>query len=106
MYSSGGEKLQNILPSKTLTYSNGFVYENGSLSYILINVGRYVINGSSGKYEYNLCDHLGNVRVVVDDLGELLQQNDYYLFGGVMFSFGGSDNKYLIDSGLINPDGS
>jgi hypothetical protein len=72
----------------------------------LINVGCYVINGSSGKYEYNLCDHLGNVRAVVDDLGELLQQNDYYLFGGVMFNFGGSDNKYLIDSGLINPDGS
>jgi len=77
MYSSGGEKLQNILPSKTLTYSNGFVYENGSLSYILTSVGRYVVNGSSGKYEYNICDHLGNVRAVVDDSGELLQQNDY-----------------------------
>jgi RHS repeat-associated protein len=61
----------------------------------LINVGCYVINGSSGKYEYNLCDHLGNVRAVVDDSGELLQQNDYYPFGGVMSSFGGSDNKYL-----------
>ncbi|MCH4897203.1 RHS repeat-associated core domain-containing protein, partial [Marinilabiliaceae bacterium JC040] len=95
MYSSGGEKLQNILPSKTLTYSNGFVYENGSLSYILTSVGRYVVNGSSGKYEYNICDHLGNVRAVVDDSGELLQQNDYYPFGGLMSSFGGSDNKYL-----------
>ncbi|MCH4897174.1 hypothetical protein E0494_10770 [Marinilabiliaceae bacterium JC040] len=53
------------------------------------------MNGSSGKYEYNICDHLGNVRAVVDDSGELLQQNDYYPFGGVMSSFGGSDNKYL-----------
>ncbi|MCH4897202.1 RHS repeat-associated core domain-containing protein, partial [Marinilabiliaceae bacterium JC040] len=78
-----------------MTYSNGFVYENGSLSYILTSVGRYVVNGSSGKYEYNICDHLGNVRAVVDDSGELLQQNDYYPFGGVMSNFGGSDNKYL-----------
>ena len=36
-----------------------------------------------------------NVLAVVDDSGELLQQNDYYLFGYVMSSFGGSDNKYL-----------
>jgi hypothetical protein len=65
-YSATGSNLTTELwvngsLSKTTEYSGAFVYEDGQLSYINIPEGRYVI--ATGKYEYNLTDHLGNVRV-------------------------------------------
>ena len=33
-------------------------------------------------YEYNICDHLGNVRAVVDGARTVKQQSNYYPFGG------------------------
>ena len=45
------------------------IYEtvNGtrSLKYILTPHGRAVKSGSSFEYEYNITDHLGNVRAVI-----------------------------------------
>ena len=95
VYSASGEKLQNIVNGKTLTYCGGFVYENGILQYILNSEGRYVVSGSSGAYEYNLTDHLGNVRAVVDGNGAIKQKSNYYPFGMTFDSYEGSTNKYL-----------
>jgi RHS repeat-associated protein len=95
VYSVSGAKLKNILPGKTLEYVDGFVYEDGTLSYILTGEGRYVANGSTGTHEYNLADHLGNVRAVIDQEGNVLQKTDYYPFGMPIARAGGSDNKYL-----------
>ncbi|MGB5990628.1 MAG: hypothetical protein WBG43_12940 [Marinifilaceae bacterium] len=67
---------------QTISYCGGFVYEDGKLAYILNSEGRYVVNGSDGVYEYNICDHLGNVRTVVDAAGTVKQQSNYYPFGG------------------------
>ncbi len=58
-----GEKLQTILPGKTINYNGGFVYEDGALQYILNEEGRYSVNGvggvfaqyssSNNKYQFN-----------------------------------------------------
>ena len=95
VYSASGEKLQNIVNGKTLTYCGGFVYENGILQYILNSEGRYVVSGSSGAYEYNLTDHLGNVRAVVDGAGAIKQKSNYYPFGMTFDTYEESTNKYL-----------
>jgi len=95
VYSASGEKLQNVVGGKTLTYCGGFVYENGILQYVLNSEGRYVVSGSSGAYEYNLTDHLGNVRAVVDGNGAIKQKSNYYPFGMTFDTYEGSTNKYL-----------
>ena len=38
-------------------------------------------NAGSFDYEYNLTDHLGNVRVSVNQGGSVVQKDDYYPFG-------------------------
>jgi len=45
-------------------------------------------------YDYNICDHLGNVRAVVDAAGTLKQQGNYYPFGGKFDTFDKSTNTY------------
>jgi RHS repeat-associated protein len=95
VYTASGSKLKNILPGKTLEYAASFAYEDGALSYIFTGEGRYVVNGSTGTHEYNLTDHLGNVRAVIDQEGNILQETDYYPFGMPIARAGSSDNKYL-----------
>jgi RHS repeat-associated protein len=72
--------------------------------------GRAVKNGSSGIYEYNLTDHLGNVRAVIrkgsNNLAELIQQKHYYPFGMEMsnISLGTGTNKYLYNGKELEND--
>ena len=42
--------------------SGGFVYENNTLEYFPFSEGRVRKQGSDWRYEYDLKDHLGNVR--------------------------------------------
>jgi hypothetical protein len=80
----------------TLTYYMGpFVHEglqNGtsSLKYIITPEGRIINNGTDSvpvwKWEYNLTDHLGNVRVVLTPSATagyvtVLQEDNYFPFG-------------------------
>jgi RHS repeat-associated protein len=87
--------------SKTNEYSGAFVYENAQLSYINIPDGRYVV--ATGKYEYNLTDHLGNVHVTFTKNASgdavIIQEDHYYPFGlqmsGQHFENTTFLNKYL-----------
>jgi RHS repeat-associated protein len=54
-----GDTLKN-----TTDYVNGFVYENGALSFFGSPEGRVVKKGSNLEYEYAIADHQGNTRVV------------------------------------------
>jgi RHS repeat-associated protein len=81
-----------------------------SLKYIVTPEGRAVKSGSTWDYEYNLTDHLGNVRAVIrkgsNGLAELIQQKHYYPFGMEMsqLNLGTGTNKYLYNSKEIQDD--
>ncbi|NDV79991.1 RHS repeat-associated core domain-containing protein [Dysgonomonas sp. 511] len=75
------------LDMETVTdYVGNKIYENGQLKRILID-GGYI---EDGKYYFYLTDHLGNNRVVVDEEGNIVQQNDYYPFG---MAFADNENE-------------
>jgi len=91
-YTATGAKLKTEIYSgttlkSTTEYSGAFVYEDNKLSYINIPGGRIVNNQSSiNDYQYNLTDHLGNVRVTFtknETTGdaEIIQEDHYYPFG-------------------------
>ncbi|MGI6339283.1 MAG: RHS repeat-associated core domain-containing protein [Bacteroidales bacterium] len=96
----------NGVISKT-DYCGPFVYETvsgtRSLKYIISPEGRVVKNGSNWDYEYNLTDHLGNVRIVIhkgsNGLAEVVQERHYYPFGMEMSTLSSdtSTNKYLFN---------
>ena len=85
----------------TTEYSGAYVYENDNLSFINIPGGRIV--AKYNEYQYNLTDHLGNVRVTfkedADGKAEIIQEDSYYPFGlrqsGQHFANTELLNKYL-----------
>ena len=54
-------------------------------------------NPSTGSYtaQYNITDHLGNVRSVVNSSGTVLQSTDYYPFGLAFSEANVTNNRYL-----------
>jgi RHS repeat-associated protein len=102
MYDAAGVKLQKIVTQDASTastdYVGSFVYNAGSLQYIMTSEGRIVPSGSDYTYEYHLKDHLGNTRVafnVTDNTIDVQQVADYYPFGMTFSGNQGGDNKYL-----------
>ena len=84
-------------------YCGNYIYENSKLSRLLFDGGfmtfPYVLvpsssNGdpqltadlSNPEYHHYFTDHLGSVRVVTDDQGNIEQTNNYYPYGGLMAS--------------------
>ena len=117
-YTFDGEKLRKTVEDNgTITkidYCGPFVYETASgtrsLKYIITPEGRAVKDGSVWGYEYNLTDHLGNVRAVIHKGGsgtaEVLQEKHYYPFGLEMseLSSGSGTNKYLYNGKEMEND--
>ena len=120
-YNFDGAKLRKrVEDNGTLVktdYCGPFVYETASgvrsLKYLITPYGRAIKNGSSWIYEYNLTDHLGNVRVVIrkgaNNLAEVVQERHYYPFGMEMselsYNFGSSTpNKYLYNGKELEND--
>lgn len=72
-----------------LYYLGSLVYEscNGvlSLESAAFSSGRIFAAATAGGIsyspQYHLTDHLGSVRVIVDNAGEVVERNDYYPFG-------------------------
>lgn len=70
-----------------LYYLGSLVYERSSsgqsleLESLGFDGGRFIKTTSGLEPRYFITDHLGSVRVVVNDQGEVLEQNDYYPFG-------------------------
>ena len=63
------------------------MYENNTLEYFPFSEGRVRKQGSDWRYEYDLKDHLGNVRATFtgnSGVASLLQADSYYPFGGKM----------------------
>jgi RHS repeat-associated protein len=76
-------------------YCGNVIYENGTLSRILVDGGHITMSGTTPTYHYYIQDHQGNNRVVFNQNGTVEQTNHYYPFG-MTFGEGvdNSDNRY------------
>lgn len=81
-YDATGVKLENRLPgNKKLQYCANFVYDDGSLKYILNEEGKLNVGDGSNTYQFFVKDHLGNIRLSVKEDGTVEEINHYYPFG-------------------------
>ncbi len=103
-YSAEGVKLRrtNSTTSTTTDYVEGIQYSNNVLQFIQTTEGRAANVGGTYIYEYDLKDHLGNVRLTLRKVPEtgvlaVLQKDDYYPFGKQKIAINGN-NKYLYNS--------
>jgi RHS repeat-associated protein len=106
-YDAAGAKHKYVADTLTLKYEGPFEYRQVGANNILYRVslseGQAKLKNGLAKFEYYLKDHLGNVRVVVDQLGAIKQQTDYYPFGlsvsgdpaGTTQALRNSNNRYL-----------
>jgi RHS repeat-associated protein len=107
-YDANGKKLQcwNVGSSITTDYVDGIVYTNGTIDFIQTEEGRALNNSGTYTYQYNLSDHLGNVRYSFDIYSgavRKLQEDDYYAFGKRRVVSGGT-NKYLYNGKELQED--
>jgi RHS repeat-associated protein len=93
-------------------YVNGFEYSGSQLTFFATPEGRVTLQGTNYNYEYNLKDHLGNVRVSFDRNPEtgkarIIQRTAYYPFGGEQPGgsyVSGQPNKYLYNGKEFQDD--
>ncbi|WEA00844.1 DUF6443 domain-containing protein [Mucilaginibacter sp. SJ] len=116
VYDATGTKIGNRSSNGYWTYINGIVYQgstaaNGTIQFIQTEEGRAVPNGTTWSYEYNLTDHLGNVRLSFDKnpstgAARRIQEDEYYSFG--LRNTGGYDlsnnNRYLYNGKEVQTD--
>ncbi len=103
IYDANVQKLAKTAEGKTMYYAGNMIYEEASLQYILNSEGKYDVSNGTGQYQFDIKDHLGNVRMVVDINGTELEQSAYYPFG-MAFQKGGNDNKYLHNGKELQDD--
>lgn len=102
IYDASGRKLQERVVSDSYAvrrdYVGNCIYENGVLKKIIFGGGYVDMSGESLVYMFFLTDHLGSVRVVVSESGDVVQTNQYYPFGDliedVRLNPGNSDNRF------------
>ncbi len=84
-YDAGGMKLRKVVNEgsnvTTTDYLRGMHFIDNSLTFLQHGEGRAVKDGDAFNYEFNLTDHLGNVRVSVSQPGTVVQRDGYYPFG-------------------------
>ena len=101
-YSADCIKLQEKITDggnvATRDYVGNCIYENGVLKKVLFEGGYTQMSGSTPTYMFFLTDHLGSVRVILDDNGSVCQINQYYPFGDLMtdprLAAGSQDNCF------------
>ncbi|MFD2162275.1 DUF6443 domain-containing protein [Paradesertivirga mongoliensis] len=98
-YTASGVKLSNTGSDGIWDYINGIIYKNSQIEFIQTEEGKAVRSGSAYNYVYNLKDHLGNVRVSIDQYNSqarVVQEDEYYSFGlqKALYNFS-NNNRYL-----------
>lgn len=99
LYDAAGRKLRKNNNGVTRDYVSGIEYSGTSIETIRTEEGVARNNGGVYSYEYNLTDHLGNVRATfyrnpVTGSLEVFQRDNYYAFGKRKIVQDGS-NRYL-----------
>ena len=98
-YLSDGTKLSATdADGNGLYYLGSLVYgsRNGDLSLesAAFNGGRFIVTSNGIESHYFVTDHLGSMRAVVNNDGEVIERNDYYPFGLRWNAGELSDNRY------------
>lgn len=87
VYDAGGSKLKTIheaLTTNTTDHIGDFIFEDGKLSKYQFEGGYCSFDSNlNPTYHYYEKDHLGSIRMVVNENGTIEQVNHYYPFGGV-----------------------
>ena len=87
IYDAAGNKLRTTHESavtNTTDYVGNFVFEDGKLSKYLFDGGYCSFDQNQNPvFHYYEKDHLGSIRMVVNENGTIEQVNHYYPFGGV-----------------------
>lgn len=110
VYDAAGNKLRMIVingdNTTTTEYAGNVVYTNvdniDELIFMHFSQGRILTPATSPAFEYNITDHLGNVRVVLDNDGSPIQGNNYYPFGMVMWEGLNPGNNFLYQGKELN----
>jgi RHS repeat-associated protein len=97
-YDATGSKLRKVSNGAIRDYVSGIEYDGANIDIIHTEEGLARRSGTAYSYEYNLTDHLGNVRLSFyknpSAALEVLQQTNYYPFGKTLVAKAGT-NKYL-----------
>lgn len=105
VYAASGAKLQKKInqgTTSTTDYVGNIIYQDGEIQSILTSEGRVVPSGSEFNYEFHLKDHLGNMRValeIVDEVVTVRQVADYYPFGMTASLYQSSSNNDFLYNG-------
>lgn len=87
IYDAAGNKLRithESVVANTTDYIGNFVLEDGKLSKYLFDGGYCSFdNNQNPTFHYYEKDHLGSIRMVVNENGTIEQVNHYYPFGEV-----------------------
>jgi len=110
-YDAGGNKLRKVntaAPATTRHYVDGIEYNGNVIDIIQTEEGLARNNAGVYSYEYNLTDHLGNVRYSFNKhptTGALqrIQADNYYAFGQRKSVLAGT-NKYLYNGKEIQDE--
>jgi RHS repeat-associated protein len=96
-YSADGRKREKKFNDViTRQYRGSIAYDgSGNPEYLLTPEGMARKVGNNWVRQYNLADHLGNTRAVLEPNGSVLQQADYYPFGTAFSVANLNKNKYL-----------
>jgi len=97
IYDAAGNKLAEKLNSTVNNFYTGAIVYKGdkTIDYIQTSTGIVRKVGADFIRQYNINDHLGNVRAVVNQSGTVDQANDYYPYG-LAYSYNNLDkNRYL-----------
>ena len=115
IYSAAGIKLRKVVTdgtANTSDYISGLHYESNALKFIQHEEGRVLKETTGFAYQYDLKDHLGNVRVSFDQdpatgKARVIQENHYYPFGMTQAGNGyvsGFKNKYMYNGKELQED--
>ncbi|MBK7870719.1 MAG: RHS repeat-associated core domain-containing protein [Saprospiraceae bacterium] len=106
----------------THDYLGSIEYKGSELEAIYHDEGRVYYEEGTGRYEFNIRDHLGNTRLTFTDkdnddiievssnpaTNEILQENHYYPFGmnmnGQWMANAGREDKYQYNGKELNED--
>lgn len=100
-YDATGRKLTRSKGGVSTHYVDGIQYSGPTIDFVQTEVGiARRLSATEYSYEYNLTDHLGNVRVsfdIYEGAARKVQADDYHPFGKrIIVTAGfGVDNKYL-----------